>query len=218
MESEYRIAEAEEDNSEKSMPPLNHPSRNYEFRLPSVKKLAKQFTADEIKTSSSLHSNERLNTENGTESNIRTWCSQEKEPEIDYSSVPISEIILNLKNALSSSNSSATPPPRTQTDQVKSKGNKELIDEKGERKTEKIVMARFNAKEIHSLTARSISREFREGLKSGTDQNHKTVVNCFEGNEWNNCIKSSSPTPSIDLKNMKKFWEEIITANAKLNK
>ena len=84
------------------------------------------------------------------------------------------------------------------------------------------VIIPYNGKEIHSLTARSISKEFREGLKNNT-----TTVKLFQKNVdvdgENTCFfdhnpnesssSSSSSPPSIDLKNMKKFWEEKISAN-----
>lgn len=206
---------------------LNESSENGKLRgakltLPSVKELAKQFTPREFHASQIQIDSNRKSAGN----NIKLWQNlksyNKKETGIDHSPATISKVIVNLTNAPSFPSKNNSSLKQTQSDCQKEIGWKDNNNFIHQNKSEKINKAMehtdttlYNGKEVHSLTARSISKKFREGLKNSS--NHKILEKCVVETEQGDIVshvRKISPTPSIDLKNMKKFWEEIITANA----
>lgn len=77
--------------------------------------------------------------------------------------------------------------------------------------------SKFAGKEVHSLTARSISKEFREELKNNSSRRNMLKVEKGSSGESNQVeivsesIRNRSPTPPIDLQSKRKFWEDIIS-------
>lgn len=189
--------------------------------LPSVKELAKQFTQTDNKppqpkqrwknfekTSQDINQGDFSFKQSESSSNNSIGSvSDARELEVDYSVVPVSEIISTLlKNTKKEDNS-----------QIKENG----VFKPEVRASEPIIhMVRFNGKQVHSLTARSISKEFREGLKKNTTYNRLVKIDRGSSGEsdhgeiYSATENNRPPTPPIDLKSKKKFWEDIIHSNS----
>lgn len=213
----------------------SHAVDKTDITLPSVKELAKQFTKVESKppqpkarwkppqkTSqdngdySPKHS-ESSNSSDHADNSYSSDTRDAREEEVDYSIVPVSEIISNLLKNKNEENSR----------KIKEKISASHIKENGVSKpdltaSEPVIhMVRFNGKQVHSLTARSISKEFREGLKKNSTYHRLVKIDRGSSGEsdhgeiYSATDPNRPPTPPIDLKSKKKFWEDIISNSSK---
>lgn len=196
--------------------------------LPSVKELAKQFVQNDTKppqpkqrwksldkTSQDMSKGDfSCKRSESSSNNSIGSASDARELEVDYSLVPVSEIISNLLKNSSLENSKKE---NNNNNQIKENG----VSKPEVRASEPIIhMVRFNGKQVHSLTARSISKEFREGLKKNTTYNRLVKIDRGSSGEsdhgeiYSAAENNRPPTPPIDLKSKKKFWEDIINSNS----
>lgn len=148
-----------------------------------------------------------------------------KEPEIDYSLTPVSEIISNLQNL----SSTVVQPSNkkveifNEVDQIRRESLarlKEIEETASQGETESTAndelaenLSQFQRKKqlkpVHSLTARSIPKDFREGLKNS---HKKTAKTDNLGEIYSASHGSKLPPLNFDVKNKKKFWESIASA------
>lgn len=155
-----------------------------------------------------------------------------KEPDIDYSLTPVSQIITNLSNI-----AKAVPDTTNKQEDIfrevaqirresltKSKeaedtslaSNSSRLEKepvtiepsKDSYKQETAPRVRKPIKPVHSLTARSIPKDFREGLKNNTLHTKITKADRV-GEIYSARDNSALPPLNFDVKSKKKFWENI---------
>lgn len=192
---------------------------NHVFRLPKVEDLKKNFLA--AKPPIPTRTNKPVPVRRKEPS---------KEEEIDYSVTPVSEIITNLSNIGKQSSTESNKQEEIfrevaevrkeqkvsshedlfRAEPLKSRSHKDEESSSGEQDLFRAEPAIFKAKKpvkpVHSLTARSIPKDFREGLKKSslTHQQIERASEIFSAND-----NKGLPPLNFDVKNKKKFWENI---------